>query len=112
MDARPAFGDIVLKLEQQLIFLQLKHRKNKGKLYMSQLLQLNGSFSVLKFCSAYFQLKNNWSKNKDLQVCGSFQNALLITYTNVTGFNVSGFSDNSTVWKHVLNSGGQLFFFY
>jgi hypothetical protein len=62
MDAVPAFDDIVLKLGQQPIFLQLKHKKRRANLRMSQLLQLNGDFNVLKLCSAYFQLKKNWSE--------------------------------------------------
>jgi hypothetical protein len=109
MDAVPGFDDIVLKLEEQPIFIQLKHKRNKAKLQISQLLQLNGDFSVLKLCSAYFQLKKNWSEKQNLQFYGSFENALFILYTNMTCPDVPEFSDSSTDWQHVLDSGGSYF---
>jgi ankyrin repeat protein len=111
MGAVPSFDDIVLRLEQKPIFLQLKHKKNKAILKKSQLLQLNGDFSVLKYCRAYFQLKKTWSDSQDLQVCGSFEDALFIIYTKLTYSDVSESSVNSTDWQRVLNSGGSYFSF-
>ncbi|XP_069680686.1 uncharacterized protein [Periplaneta americana] len=106
--AAGCFDDIVLKLENKTIFLQMKHKKNTS-ICVSQLTLLNGHFSLLKYYKCFCDMKNNWAKNKDLQYCGNFKNFIFVMYTNAE-FNSKrdGFLNNNDDWQGLIDTEGSV----
>ncbi|PSN32377.1 hypothetical protein C0J52_24900 [Blattella germanica] len=82
MEAAGTFDDIILKFGQKAVFLQLKHRDNaKSVVAASQLKQMRGDFSLIKYYKSYLKMKVNWGKG-DLKGYGEFEDTLFILFTN------------------------------
>jgi hypothetical protein len=106
------FNDIILKLGDQTLFLQLKHCPHFGNnMEISQFLQLKGDFSLLRYCKSFCEIKMQWAQNKYLQSYGQFEDSIFIVYTNVEISHDNGRNAGSSVWQKVLCSGGHCFSF-
>lgn len=107
-----SFNDIILKLGEQTLFLQLKHCSQFSKnMEISQFLQLKGDFSLLRYCKSFCELKKQWTQNKYLQSYGRFEDSIFIVYTNVEMSRDNGRNVGNAVWQKVLRSGGNCFCF-
>ena len=112
MDTVCMFNDIALKLGGHTLFLQLKDCLwfNKN-IEMSQILQLKGDFSLLRYCKAFGEIKKQWTKNKDLQKYGRFEDSIFIAYTNGEMSQEKWNDVDNTDWQKVICSGGKCFNF-
>ncbi|PSN53791.1 hypothetical protein C0J52_06217 [Blattella germanica] len=108
MNAADCFDDIVLKLGSQKIFLQLKHRKrSESMIYKSQLVQLKGDFTLLKYYKSYMDIKGQWKRDKDLKTCGKFEDSLFIVFTNAMLEDGLGTDDETKEKYDIVNTGGK-----
>ncbi|XP_069680679.1 uncharacterized protein [Periplaneta americana] len=109
LKAAGCFDDIILRLKNKTIFLQLKHKKNAA-IYDSQLTLLNGDFGLLKYYKCFCDMKKNWAeKNKDLKYCGDFKNYLFVIYTNaVFKSKKSDYLNNNDDWQGLIDTGGSV----
>jgi hypothetical protein len=106
------FNDIILKLGEQTLFLQLKDRPHFCKnMEISQLFQLKGDFSLLRYCKSFCEMKKQWTQDKYLQSYGRFEDSIFIVYTTVEMSHDNGRNVGNTVWQKVLCSGGNCFTF-
>jgi hypothetical protein len=112
MDTLSIFNDITLKLGGYTMFLQLKDcpwfTKN---IEISQVLQLKGDFSLLRYCKSFCEMKTQWTQNKYLQSYGRFEDITFIVYTNAEMSHQNGNKAGNTVWQKVICSGGKCFRF-
>lgn len=106
------FNDIALKLGGHTLFLQLKDCLwfNKN-IQISQILQLKGDFSLLRYYKAFGEIKKQWKQNKNLQNYGRFEDSIFIVYTNGEMSHEKGNDVDNTVWQKVICSGGKCFNF-
>lgn len=106
------FNDIALKLGGHTLFLQLKDCLwfNKN-IEMSQILQLKGDFSLLRYYKAFGEIKKQWKQNINLQHYGRFEDSIFIVYTNGEVSQEKGNEVDNTVWQKVICSGGRYFNF-
>ncbi|XP_069680419.1 uncharacterized protein [Periplaneta americana] len=133
MLAAGAFDDIVLKREPKggtcydistdmqskhlknfTILFQLKHELIPSNITDSQLLQLKGNFSLLKYYKSYCKMKQEWSQKKDLQFCGKFEDFIFVLYTNsnmARNVPVLNQVDCSDLWQNFIKTGENCFCF-
>jgi hypothetical protein len=112
MDALCMFNDITLKLGGYTMFLQLKDNPRLNKnIEVSQILQLKGDFSLLRYCKAFGEIKKQWIQNKDLQDYGRFEDSIFIVYTTAEMTHEKGKNPDNTGWQKVICSGGKCFNF-
>lgn len=106
------FNDIILKLGKQTLCLQLKdcpcHNKN---IENSQIFQLKGDFSLMRYYKSFCKTKKLWTQNKNLQNYGRFEDSIFVVYTNAVMSDDNGRSADYTVWQEVLCSRGKYFSF-
>ena len=108
MEAAGCFDDIVFTMGPETAFIQLKHReKQQTKVYTSQLIQLKGDFSLLKYCKSYFDIKRQWKRDRDLQSRGKFDDCLFIVFTNAGLVGGVGTNANSIEMHNAINAGGK-----
>jgi len=102
------FNDIALKLGGHTLFLQLKDCLwfNKN-IEMSQILQLKGDFSLLRYYKAFGEIKKQWKQNKNLQNYGRFEDSIFIVYTNGEMAHEKGNDVDNSVWQKVICPGGK-----
>lgn len=106
------FGDILLKLGKQTLFLQLKDRPCYNKnIDNSQIFQLNGDFSLLRYYKSFRKTKKLWTQNKNLQNYGRFEDSMFVVYTNAVMSADNEHNADYTVWQEVLCSKGKYFSF-
>jgi len=106
------FNDIVLKLGKQTLFILIKHHPQFSKnINNSQIFQLKGDFSLLKYCKSLCELKKLWVQDKSLQSYGKFEDCIFIVYTNAKMSQDNGNNVGNTVWQKALCSGGNYFSF-
>ncbi|KAJ4443200.1 hypothetical protein ANN_04867, partial [Periplaneta americana] len=83
MKAGGKFDDIVLKVGDKTIFVQLKHREGIHSTVTERLLNAEGGdFSISKYYKSYCDLREQWGKHKDLKDCGLFEDAWFVVYTS------------------------------
>ena len=88
LDGAGAFDDLVFRyrLRESSIwktyFIQLKHKKNGGKIQPFSLTQMSGDFSLFKYFESYCQIKSKASTDHNLQKCGPFDDFEFVIYTN------------------------------
>jgi hypothetical protein len=112
MDTLCTFNDITLKLGKYTMFLQLKDCTwFNTNIDISQVLQLKGDFSLLRYCKTFCEMKKQWIQNKYLQNCGRFEDIIFIVYTNAEMSHLNGNNIGDTVWQKVICSGGKCFNF-
>lgn len=102
------FNDIILKLGKETLFLQLKdrpcHNKNTDD---SQIFQLKGDFSLLRYYKSFCETKKLWNKNKNLQNYGKFEDSIFVVYTNAVMSDDNVSSTDYTIWQQILCSRGK-----
>ncbi|KAJ4432070.1 hypothetical protein ANN_20684 [Periplaneta americana] len=107
MNAAGAFDDVVLRVGKKTVLIQLKHRENTCKqIEQKDLVKKKGNFSLLKYYESYCKVRNNWTEDKDLQLCGNFQDALFIVYTNAKMAEDIGSNVCNCDWRNILGTGG------
>ena len=112
MDTLCTFNDITLKLGKYTMFLQLKDCTwFNTNIDISQVLQLKGDFSLLRYCKTFCEMKKQWIQNKYLQNCGRFEDIIFIVYTNAEMSHLNGNNIGDAVWQKVICSGGKCFNF-
>jgi hypothetical protein len=105
------FNDIALKLGGYTMFLQLKDNPRLNKnIEMSQIVQLKGEFSLLRYCKAFGEIKKQWIQDTELQRYGRFEDSIFIMYTTAEMTHVKESADN-TGWQKMISSGGKCFNF-
>lgn len=108
MQAANKFDDIVFKLNDKTVFIQLKYRNKANiKIGKQNLCQETGSYSLEEYFQSYCKIKQQWLQNEELKHCGAFENASFIIYTNcITSKDVGNDAVNS-YWHKILSSGGK-----
>jgi ankyrin repeat protein len=102
------FDDIVFKLGKQMVFIQLKHRKNtKKKIKLQQLTKKHGKFSLVRYFESYCQMKQQWENSEDMQYCGKFKDFFFGIYTNAVISKDVGNDVHNTDLHNILSSGGR-----
>ncbi|KAJ9586954.1 hypothetical protein L9F63_019445 [Diploptera punctata] len=108
MQAAGCFDDIVFNIGQQTIFLQLKHKeKSNTVIKWSQFIR-HKDFNLPKYLKSYLVTKQQWQHNEDLKLCGKFEEAKFVIFTN-TKVNDNLVNESaSTELLNVVSTGGKL----
>jgi len=83
-----AFDDLVFRYRLRepdvwkTCFIQLKHKKNGGKIQRSSLTQISGDFSLYKYFKSYCEIKNKADKEFSVEQYGQFGEFEFVIYTN------------------------------
>ena len=83
-----AFDDLVLRYRLKKLdiwktcFIQLKHKKKGGKIWLSSLTRMSGDFSLFKYFESYCEIKSKAPKDRNLKQCGPFDDFEFVIYTN------------------------------
>jgi hypothetical protein len=120
LDGAGVFDDLVFKyrLKERDVwktcFIQLKHKKNGGKIKRSCLKQISGDFSLFKYFQSYCEIKKNAATNPNLKKCGLFDDFEFVIYTNGSMKSNSqlqgGISDPLSILSSEEDSGKYLTF--
>jgi ankyrin repeat protein len=86
-------------------FIQLKHKKNAGKIQRCSITQLSGDFSLFKYFVSYCQIKSKASTDRNLKQCGPFDEFEFIIYTNARMEYNSDLEEEDTEPLSILSSG-------
>jgi len=83
-----AFDDLVFRYRLRepdvwkTCFIQLKHKDDGGTIQRSNLTQMSGDFSLLKYFKSYCEIKKNAATDRNLIQCGPFVDFEFVIYTN------------------------------
>jgi len=86
-------------------FIQLKHKFKGGTIQRSNLTQMSGKFSLLKYFKSYCEIKNKADTDGNLKQCGSFDDFEFVIYTNKKMESKSPLQGGGTDPLSILSSG-------
>lgn len=109
--AAGVFDDLVFRyrLEEQDIwktcFIQLKHKSRDYKVPRTSLKQFSGDFSLFRYFESYCEIKKSACTDRNLKLCGPFDEFEFVIYTNAKLENNSVIQLDDTNPVSILGSG-------
>jgi len=111
VDDLGAFDDVVFRFRLKdsevwkTCLIQLKHKKNGGAIPHSELINMSGTFSLLKYFESYCEIKSKASTHHNLKHCGPFDDFEFVIYTNSRMGNNSAPQGEDFDLLSILSSG-------
>jgi len=109
VDGAGNFDDLVFRYRLRepdvwkTCFIQLKHKKNGGTIYLSSLTQMSGEFSLFKYFVSYCHIKASAERN--LKQFDPFDDSEFVIYTNATMESNSALQGGHSDPVSILSSG-------